>query len=420
MKPLSRRTVLASSAAGSVAVAATVARAASFGNPDLPPEGAVNVTNPDGLTIPGPHDPALANTMPTFLEPPPTDVGSMPQFWASFNLAPRRIQDGGWGRQVTQSDFAISSEISGVNMRLSAGGTRELHWHQQAEWSIMTYGHCRITVLDAQGRPYVQDVKEGDLWYFPAGLPHSLQGLGPDGAEFVLAFDNGTSSEFNTLPATDWLAHTPPDVLAKNFGVAAESFRNIPLQNRWIFQGKVPGPLAEAQASVVSKAGAPEFPFTFSLSDVKPANPSKSGFVQVADSRTFRVSKTIAAGLATVKPGGVRTMHWHPNADEWQYYIKGKARMTVFDTGPNALTTDFSAGDIGYVRRNLGHYVENVGDTELQFVGVFRAPRYEEVSLSNWLTHTPPRLVAQHFNVDEKLIAQWPDNSPGVMPKART
>jgi oxalate decarboxylase len=54
----------------------------------------------------------------------------------------------------------------------------------------------------------------------------------------------------------------------------------------------------------------------------------------------------------------------------------------------------------------------------LQFIGVFRAPRYEEVSLSNWLTHTPPKLVAQHFNIDEKLIAQWPANSPGVMPKS--
>ena len=117
----------------------------------------------------------------------------------------------------------------------------------------------------------MQDVKEGDLWYFPAGLPHSLQGLGPDGAEFVLAFDNGTSSEFNTLPATDWMAHTPPDVLAKNFGVPAEAFSNIPLQNRWIFQGKVPGPLAEAQAAVASKAGAPEFPFIFSLADAPPA-----------------------------------------------------------------------------------------------------------------------------------------------------
>ena len=246
-KPLSRRSVLATTAAGGAAVAASAAGAASFGNPDLPPQGAVNVTDPKTLAIPGPHDAALAETMPAFLDPPPTDVGSSPQFWASFNLAPRRIQDGGWGRQVTQSDFAISTEISGVNMRLSAGGIRELHWHQQAEWAIMTYGHCRITVLAALGRPAVADVKAGDLWYFPPGLPHSLQGLGPDGAEFVLAFDNGASSEFNTLPATDWLAHTPPDILAMNFGVPAEAFADIPLHNRWIFQGQVPGPLEQAQ-----------------------------------------------------------------------------------------------------------------------------------------------------------------------------
>jgi oxalate decarboxylase len=250
---VSRRQVLAATSTGAASVA--MARAATFGNPDLPPQGAINVTEPGALTIPGPHDAALADTMPTFLQPPPTDVGSMPQFWASFNLAPRRIQNGGWGRQVTQSDFAISTEIAGVNMRLSAGAIRELHWHQQAEWSIMTYGHCRVTVLDVKGRPYVADVKEGDLWYFPAGLPHSLQGLGPDGCEFVLAFDNGTSSEFNTLPATDWIAHTPPEVLAKNFGVPAEAFKDIPLQDRWIFQGKVPGPLAEVQAAVATKAG---------------------------------------------------------------------------------------------------------------------------------------------------------------------
>ena len=147
MKLISRRSVVAATSAAAAAVAG-VAQAASFGNPDLPPQGAVNVTNPDTQKVVGPNNPAMAREMPAFLSPPATDVGSMPQFWASFNLAPRRIQDGGWGRQVTQADFAVSSEISGVNMRLSAGGIRELHWHQQVEWSIMTYGHCRITALD--------------------------------------------------------------------------------------------------------------------------------------------------------------------------------------------------------------------------------------------------------------------------------
>ena len=136
--------------------------------------------------------------------------GDMPQFWASFNNASKRIQNGGWARQVTQADFQISETIAGVNMRLTAGGLRELHWHVFSEWAFMTYGSCRITVLDPAGHAYVADVNEGDLWFFPAGFPHSLQGLGPDGAEFILAFDDGHASEFNTLLVTDFLAHTPP------------------------------------------------------------------------------------------------------------------------------------------------------------------------------------------------------------------
>jgi oxalate decarboxylase len=341
----------------------------------------------------------------------------MPTTWASFNNASKRIQNGGWARQVTVDDFAISKEISGVNMRLTAGGIRELHWHQAAEWAIMTYGNCRVTVLDTQGRPYVADVKAGDLWYFPAGAPHSLQGLGPDGCEFVICFDDGHADEFNTLLVTDWFAHTPPGVLAKNFGVPTDAFAKIPLHNLWIFQGTAPGDLAADRSAAQKTESASPYPFTFPLGSTPPVRQSKNGTIRVADSTNFHVATTVAAAIVTVPPGGVREMHWHPNADEWQYYIKGKGRMTVFNTGPEALTMDFAAGDIGYVKRNLGHYVENVGDTDLQFVGVFRAPRYEEYSLSDWLTHTPPKLVAQHLNVDEATIARWPDSRPGVMPK---
>ncbi len=413
----SRRDLLALSAGGA-AMVGSGAQAATFGNPDEPPQGAVNATSPGSLSDPGPQNPELARQFPSVQSPPATDVGGLPMDWASFNNAPKRIQNGGWARQVTVEDFAISKEISGVNMRLSAGGIRELHWHQAAEWAIMTYGDCRITVLDTKGRPYVADVKAGDLWYFPSGAPHSLQGLGADGCEFVICFDDGHANEFNTLLLSDWIAHTPPEILAKNFGVPAETFEKIPLHNLWIFQGSLPGDLAADRAAVARHAEAPPYPFVFPLGNTTPTKENAGGNVRVADSTNFNVATTVAAALVTLRPGAIREMHWHPNADEWQYFIKGKARMTVFNTGPNALTTNFSAGDIGYVRRNFGHYVENIGDTDLQFVGVFRAPRYEEVSLSNWLTHTPPKLVAQHLNVDEALIAKWPDNGPGIMPKA--
>src|SRR6202043_192212 len=186
----------------------------------------------------------------------------------------------------------------------------------------------------------------------------------------------------------------------------------------YIFQGKLPGDLSADRAAVKAPSGPPPHPFTFSLGSMPPTRATKGGEVRIADSNNFIVAKTIAAALVTVRPGGLREMHWHPNADEWQYWIKGKGRMTVFNTGPKAVTMDFNAGDIGYVKKNLGHYVENVGDTDLVFIGVFRAPQYQEISLSNWLTHTPPALVAQHLNIDEPTIAKSPDNGPGVMPKA--
>jgi oxalate decarboxylase len=410
---LSRRNILATAAA----MATATAHAAGFGNPDDPAEGAVNAVNPQALTDPGPQDPGLAGKEPSFLNPPATDVNGMPQFWSSFNLAPKRIQNGGWARQITQDDFKISTTISGVNMRLGPGGVRELHWHQQAEWAIMTYGTCRVTIIDQDGHPQVADVKEGDLWYFPAGLPHSLQGTGPDGAEFVLAFDNGESSEFNTLLLTDWFAHTPPEVLAKNFGVPADVFKNIPLHNKWIYQSNKPvPPLAEVQAQMAAGAGAPPNPFVFSLGSSEPSRRTRSGEVRLADSSNFLVSKTIAATMVTVKPGGLRDLHWHPNADEWSYFLKGTARVTVFNTGPQAITADFHPGDISYIRKALGHYVENTGNTDLVYMEIFRADRFQEVSLSDWLAHSPIDMVAETLNIDPDVIRKFPKNRPDIVP----
>ena len=418
MVSFSRRALLAASAAGGLlAGAAARVKAQTFGNPDLPPQGAINAQNPRSLVDPGPQNPTIAGQFPDAVSPPATDVGGLPQNWASFNNASKRIQNGGWARQVTQADFALSETISGVNMRLTAGGIRELHWHLAGEWAYMSYGNCRVTVFDEQSRMFVSDVKEGDIWFFPAGLPHSLQGTGSDGCEFILAFDDGKANEFNTLLVTDRLAHVPPEILAENFGVPVDSFSKIPLHNKWIFQGRVPGDLSFDQAAVRGPNGAPPYPFTFSLAGLKPVKQTKGGEVRIADSTNFTMSKSIAAALVTIHPGGLREMHWHPNADEWQYWLKGKGRMGVFDTGPNAKTTDFNPGDIGYVKRNHGHYIKNTGDTDLQMLEVFRSDHFANISLSDWLAHTPPEMVAQTLNVDAAVIARFPKNAPAVMPE---
>jgi oxalate decarboxylase len=416
MEELSRRNLLLASAAG-LAAATGQARAQSFGNPDVPQQGAINgLKNPANISDPGPNNPGLSGQFPGAFLPPATDVGELPLFWATFNNAPRRIQDGGWARQVTQYDFQISEQIAGVNMRLTRGGIRELHWHLDAEWAYVTSGACRITTIDTLGRANVEDVAEGGLWYFPPGLPHSLQGVGPDGCEFIICFDDGKASEFNTLLLTDWMAHTPPEALAMNFGVPANTFAKIPLHDLYIFQGEVPGPIEAGRVEAQGSLGAPELSSTFRLADLPPVKKTRGGEVRIADSTNFKIAKNVAAAHVTIHPGGMREMHWHQNADEWLYVIAGQGELTIFNTGPNVVTQNFNPGDVGYIKRAYGHFIRNTGSTDLVYLEVFRAGQVLDVSLSEWLTHTPRAMVAQHLNVSPDVIAKFPSDKPTVLP----
>src|SRR5436853_4992441 len=312
--------------------------------------------------------------------PPGTDSKSLvTTFKYPFSLANKRTYQGGWSREVTVRELPVSQSRAGVNMRLTAGGVRELHWHTAGEWAMMLYGTARITAIDAEGKSFVADVKKNDLWFFPSGIPHSIQGLNPDGCEFMLVFDDGNFSESETVLLSDSMAHLPTEVLSKNFGVAEQAFENLPKQELFIFQTDVPGQLEDDQKVAAGALGKSPKDFTFRTMEIPPTKQTKSGEVRIVDSRNFKVSTT-AMAMVTVHPGGLRELHWHPNADEWQYFISGKGRMTVVATGKKARTMDFQEGDVGYVEKTLLHYIENTGDSDLVFLEIFKAERLQEFS----------------------------------------
>ena len=230
----------------------------------------------------------------------------------------------------------------------------------------MLYGNARITAVDQSGKSFVSDVGEGDLWLFPPGIPHSIQGLGPDGCRFLLVFDDGNFDEFHTFLITDWLAHTPKEVLAKNFNVPASTFDRVPKKELFIFQAALPGDLKAEQAQAAEGTGSVPKSFDFRASKMQPTKVTPGGHVKIIDSKIFPVTP-ITAAIVTLKPGGLRELHWHPNADEWQYYITGQGRMTLFIAGSDARTMDFQAGDVGYVPISNPHYIENTGDSDLVF-----------------------------------------------------
>ncbi len=368
-----------------------------------------------GADILGPRNLQREAQDPFTVCPPSTDSGTLPNLKWSFADSHVRIEDGGWARQTTVRELPISKAMAAVNMRLRSNVAREMHWHKEAEWSYMLKGRARVTVVDQFGRFFADDIGEGDIWYFPAGIPHSIQGLESDvdGCEFLLVFDDGSFSEDSTFLISDWLAHTPKDILAKNFNAPESAFADMPKPELYIFPAPAPGPLdADRTHGGVATAAT----YTHRMMAQDPIR-TRGGSVRIADSNVFKVSKTIAAALVELEPGGLRELHWHPNGDEWQYYIEGEGRMTVFASEGKARTFDYRAGDVGYVPFAMGHYIENTGSTPLRFLEMFRSPVFADISLNQWMRLTPQPLVSAHTGLDAETLARLSKEKVPVLPK---
>jgi oxalate decarboxylase len=364
---------------------------------------------------PGQENRALLDLNPDSNTPPPTDHGDVVPLWYSFDLVKKRVEEGGWTHEVTERELPSSRDISGVNMRLTAGSYREMHWHTADEWAYVLYGKARVTVMNPDGTMFIGDVEEGDLWIFPAGFPHSIQGLGPDGTEFLLVFNQGNFSEDGTMLVSEWIAHMPPEVLSKNTGLDASAFANAPKAPLYIFPGTVPGSLAADKAEIGGERVASRYQYTFHMKSMEPTKTSKGGSVRIVDSRNFPASTHIAAALVIVKPGSLRELHWHPNASEWQFYIAGRARMTVFHPVDNARTVDFNANDVGYVPSNAGHYIENTGDTDLVFLETFATEEFMDVSLNQWLRRVPSEMLQAHLSITKEQAQLIPAENLAVI-----
>jgi oxalate decarboxylase len=349
----------------------------------------------------------LAGGQPSFgPTPPPLAGAQLPSFRFRLGAVAPKSWDGGWAKEATVAEFPVSEKLAGVLMSLAPGGLRELHWHANAaEWAYMIKGQCRVTTIDPNGHSEIVDFGPGDVWYFPRGHGHSIQSIGREDCLFVLVFDNGYFSEFGTFSISDWIGHTPPEVLAKEFGVPAQTFANFPKSEVYISKGPVPPPLPADPAPGALNDSA--LTHRYRLLAQRPVT-YPGGTNRLVSQREFPISVTMTGALMRIKSGSLREMHWHPNADEWQYYISGRARLGVFGSHGRVRTEEMNAGDVGYVPQGYGHYIENAGTEDLELLIVLNNGEYESISLSAWVAANPHLLLSTNFKVPEATFANFP------------
>ena len=214
-------------------------------------------------------------------------------------------------------------------------------------------------------------------------------------------FDNGYFSEFDTFSFSDWLAHTPPEVLAKNLHMPVEALKALPTKEVYFAKGPVPPPLPKPAR------GTPPSPHRYALEAQTPRR-FVGGDLRLVTAKEFPISTTMSGAVMNLDKGAIRELHWHPNANEWQYVLSGRMRMTVFASHGKAETMEFNKGDVGYVPQGFGHYLENIGDDKCSILLVFDAGEYQDLGLSGWIASNPQLLVATNLGITESMVNEMP------------
>ncbi|KAL9115504.1 MAG: hypothetical protein Q9227_000825 [Pyrenula ochraceoflavens] len=387
-------------AAGQTA-AASVGVPLDFSDTDFPQP----IRGDYGTTDPGPASYEYERLNPDLLAPPGSDSGSIPNGHWPMGLSHNRIQPdhAGWARQQNTQQLPVAKEMAGVDMRLGPGAYRELHWHSANEWSLVLNGSVRIQAMNEDGATFVDDLVAGDVWFFPAGVPHSLQGL-ENGTEFLLVFDQGDFNDGGTNLITEMFLRTPKESLSKNLNAPLSAFSKLPSDELYIFNGRqAPRDIQQQNTTGPGGALTGAAGYSYHFSQQEPFE-TPGGSIKILDPSTFPIASMFSTAVVTIKPGAMREIHWHLNSDEWDFILSGDGRLSVYVAPDSGATYDFTAGDVGYITSPASHFLENTGTEDLVYLEVLQAPKYTDISLGQWLALTPRQIIEDTLQLPSSVL----------------
>jgi oxalate decarboxylase len=342
----------------------------------------------------------------------PRRTGDPMKFTASLDGGPIKATTGGWARDITTRTLPIATAIAGAHLYLNAGGVREMHWHDSAEWAYILAGYCQVTVVDPEGETEVANYGPGDLWYFPKGHAHAIQTLGSEPCHAILAFDDGLYAEHGTFGLSDWISRLDAGMVAQATGLSKEAVAQIPSAEVYIRQGEVIGrdtPQGRTQQVLGRKRT-----HRHQMMAHPPRVRSAMGTIHVASAREYQISTTLTGIVTRLKAGAMHEPHWHAHANEWHYLAKGKVRVTLFAMDKRLATAEMSPGECAYIPRNCGHAIQNIGTEDCELVGVLDSGRYEEARLSDWMKRAPRHLLANNLGLPEEAFTPGRKGKPAL------
>lgn len=313
-----------------------------------------------------------------------------PHFFDFHSFTAQKICKGGTRSLLTKEIFPILESLSLAVLKLSKGASREPHWHPNAgEFAYCVKGKAIMTIFSPKAGHDTFTLSEGELAFVPKGYIHHLANIHNGETEFLIAFSHASPEDINLSTAVHAM---PTHVLASTFKTNSDFFSKLQKGNADVF---ITDPIAhdENQHSFVPNR------FKINVEKINPQIKTEAGSAKIANFYTFPLIEDLCLFSLRIHQNGIREPHWHPNAHELNYVIKGKAKLTILSPGGNIDTFEVGPGAGSFIPASYLHHIENVSPEELHMAVFFSNQLPSDIGLSGALSAYTDEELGAIFNV---------------------
>lgn len=120
---------------------------------------------------------------------------------------------------------------------------------------------------------------------------------------------------------------------------------------------------------------------TASLIDGEVVEENDLGSMRRITADNLPILKRLSIKRVLLNPGSMRTPHWHANANELTYCVKGTALVSMLDNHNQFASFIVTAGQMFHAPSGSLHHIENLGEDVAEFIIAFRHERPEDFGL---------------------------------------
>jgi oxalate decarboxylase len=309
-------------------------------------------------------------------------------FFSLESIKPQKSSAGGNLTYVTLDETPGLVNISFASLKLNKGGIQEPTWHPNAnKIGYCLQGNALVSIRSPVGVD-VFTVEEGDVFFIPKGYVHHLVNVGDRENSIAFALDHHKPQAMYVSQA----------VASISDSVFSATFHTSPGFSDDLKKSKNPGLIK----TLPSVKGSPELissRFKFNIGASSKSVDTKGGYLQLATKTNLPVLEGLGILGFGLNRKGVVEPHWHTNAGELIYIVKGQTRITVLSPDGHVEVMAVNDGQGAFAPASHFHNIENIGEEEVEVIAFFSHAEPDYIGIGEVIGSYPNEVLASIFNV---------------------